>query len=274
MGESNSGGILMKSNNRYLGALIIAPCVIFVYLGGDYLKYLILLLSIMGLHEFYKALKSKNYKPISLAGYVLLVAYYMFNNDFLILMYMLILAAFILLCIPVINLEITFIDVALTLLGFMYVCVLFSFIYLVNQSYGGKYLVWLIFIGSWMCDTTAYYAGRYLGKHKLNPKVSPKKTIEGSIGGLLGATIFCGIFGYFISSYVPGIALYHYFLIGAFCGVFSQFGDLVASSVKRYVGIKDYSNLIPGHGGILDRFDSILFSATVVFYYLTFIIRL
>ena len=123
-----------------------------------------------------------------------------------------------------------------------------------------------------MTDTTAYYAGKFLGKHKLCPRVSPKKTIEGSIGGLLGATIFCGLLGVVTTHYINSIPLYHFFIIGALCGVFSQFGDLVASTVKRYVDIKDYGNLIPGHGGILDRFDSILFSGVVVFYYLTFII--
>ena len=80
------------------------------------------------------------------------------------------------------------------------------------------------------------------------------------------------MFGIVISSYLPEIQIIHFFLIGALCGIMGQFGDLVASSVKRYVGIKDYSNLIPRHGGILDRFDSILFNSAVVFYHLTFII--
>ena len=224
------------------------------------------------MHEFYNALRNKDFNPIAPVGYALLVLFYIFNNDFEKLMLLVILGTFILLMIPVINLKYTFIDVAITLLGFVYVGILFSFIYLVSIKDGGAFLVWLVFIGSWMTDTAAYYAGRFLGKRKLCPKVSPKKTIEGSIGGLVGATIFCGIFGIVISKYVPQIPIYNYFLIGALCGVLSQFGDLVASSVKRYVGIKDYSNLIPGHGGILDRFDSILFSGTVVFYYLTFIL--
>ena len=129
----------------------------------------------------------------------------------------------------------------------------------------GKYLVWLVFIASWLCDTTAYYVGRMFGKTKLCPEVSPKKTVEGSIGGLLGSAISCGVFGFIIASYGVNISLIHYVIIGLICGVFCQFGDLVASSIKRYAGVKDYSNLIPGHGGILDRFDSILFSSVVVF---------
>ncbi|WP_238882581.1 phosphatidate cytidylyltransferase [Clostridium sp. YIM B02551] len=264
----------MKSNNRYLGAVIIAPFIIFIYLGGDYLKYFTIALSAVGLYEFYKTLKVKEFNPIIPAGYVLLILFYLFNNNFEILMYIIIISSFILLCIPIIDLKVTFIDVALTLLGFIYVGVFFSFIYLVNKKPGGEFLVWLIFIGSWLCDTSAYYAGRLFGKHKLIPKVSPKKTIEGSIGGLIGASVFCGLFGIFVQGYFTEVQLYHYFIIGALCGVFSQFGDLVASSIKRYAGIKDYSNLIPGHGGILDRFDSILFSGIIVFYYLTFIVKL
>jgi len=173
---------------------------------------------------------------------------------------------------PVINLKYTFIDASITLLGFLYVGILFSFIPLVNIKASGSFLVWLIFIGSWGADTLAYYSGKYLGKKKLCPEVSPKKTIAGAIGGLLGSTIGCGVFGIVVSSYVPEVQIIHFFLIGALCGIMGQFGDLVASSIKRYVGIKDYSNLIPGHGGILDRFDSILFNSAVVFYYLTFII--
>lgn len=251
---------------------MIAPFILFIFLGGLPLKIFTIILSVIGMHEFYNALRAKEFNPISPVGYGLLALFYVFNNDFEKLMFLVILGTFILLIVPVINLKYTFVDVAITLLGFLYVGILFSFIYLVNIKEGGAFLVWLIFIGSWMTDTAAYYAGRFFGKRKLCPKVSPKKTIEGSIGGLLGAMLFCGLFGMAISSHIPSIPIYNYFLIGALCGILSQFGDLVASSVKRYVGIKDYSNLIPGHGGILDRFDSILFSGTVVFYYLTFVL--
>ena len=264
----------MKSNNRYLGAAMIAPFIIFIFLGGIYLKGFVFALSIMAMWEFYNALKAKEFKPVAIAGYALLIIYYLINNDFEKMMYILVAAAFLLLIIPVINLEYTFIDVSLTLLGLMYGGILFSTVYLVNAKPSGAFLVWLIFIGSWLSDTAAYYSGRLFGKHKLCPKVSPKKTVEGSIGGLIGATIFSGIYGIIISRYTNVMPVIHYFLIGALCGIFGQFGDLVASSVKRYVGIKDYSNLIPGHGGILDRFDSIIFSATVVFYYLTFIVKI
>lgn len=262
----------MKSNNRYLGALMLAPFIVFVFLGGIYLKIFTIALSVIGMYEFYRALTNKGFKPVHLVGYILLLIYYAMGNDFKSLMFIIILATCILLIVPIMTEKYTFIDCSLTLLGFIYVGVLFSFIYLVSEKNGGNFYVWLIFIGSWMTDTAAYYAGRFLGKHKLCPRVSPKKTVEGSIGGLLGATIFCGILGIVTNHYIDSISLYHFFIIGALCGVFSQYGDLVASTVKRYVGIKDYGNIIPGHGGILDRFDSILFSGVVVFYYLTFII--
>ncbi|MCE5220465.1 MAG: phosphatidate cytidylyltransferase [Clostridium sp.] len=264
----------MKSNNRYLGAAMIAPFIIFVFLGGIYLKGFIFALSILALWEFYNALKEKNFKPIKSAGFILLVIYYLLNNNFEHMMYVLVVASFILLILPVINLEYTFIDVSLTLLGFIYCGILFSFVYLVNAKSCGGFLIWIIFIGSWLSDTAAFYSGKFFGKHKLSPKVSPKKTIEGSIGGLVGATIFTGIFGITIQRYTNIMPIYNYFIMGALCGIFGQLGDLVASSIKRYVAIKDYGNLIPGHGGILDRFDSIIFSATVVFYYLTFIIKI
>jgi phosphatidate cytidylyltransferase len=262
----------LKSNNRYLGALMIAPFIIFIFVGGLPLEIFTFVLSVLGLYEFYKALKEQKFTPIAPIGYGLLIIYYLFNHNFETLMHFIILGTFLLLIIPVINLKYTFIDVAITILGFLYVGIFFSFIYLVNIKAGGIFYVWLIFIGSWMADTTAYYSGRRFGKTKLCPKVSPKKTVEGSIGGLLGAIIFCGLFGIFTRNYIAEVPLYNFFIIGALCGAFSQFGDLVASSIKRYVGIKDYSNLIPGHGGILDRFDSILFSGAVVFYYLTFIL--
>ncbi|AQS03839.1 phosphatidate cytidylyltransferase [Clostridium beijerinckii] len=264
----------MKSNNRYLGAAMIAPFIVFVFLGGIYLKCFIFALSAMALWEFYNALKENDLKPMRSAGYILLIIYYLLNNNFENMMYVVVAATFILLIFPVINLKYTFIDTSLTLLGFIYCGILFSFVYLVNVKAHGEFLVWIIFIGSWLSDTAAFYSGKLFGKHKLSPKVSPKKTIEGSIGGLVGATVFTGIFGMVVQRYVNIMPIYNYFIIGILCGLFGQLGDLVASSIKRYVGVKDYSNLIPGHGGVLDRFDSIIFAAAAVFYYLTFIIKI
>lgn len=262
----------MKLNSRYLGAVVLAPLLIFVLLGGLPLKLFTIALSICGLYEFYNALKTKEIKSIPIISYILLFIYYVINNDFEKMMYILVIVMVIALIIPIIDLKYSFIDVSVTFLGFIYVVILFSFIPLVNSKLYGSYLVWLIFIGSWLSDTVAYYFGKFFGKHKLCPKVSPKKTIEGSIGGFLGATLGCGLFGIIVNAYTPAVNVIHFFLIGALCGIMGQFGDLVASSIKRYVGLKDYSNLIPGHGGILDRFDSILFNAVVVFYYLTFIV--
>ena len=236
----------MKLNSRYLGALVLAPLLIFVLLGGLPLKLFTIALSVCGLYEFYHALKTKEIKSIPIISYILLVIYYLLNNDFEKMMYILVIAMVIGLIIPIIDLKYSFVDIAITFLGFIYVVILFSFIPLVNEKVGGQFLVWLIFIGSWLSDTVAYYFGRFFGKHKL--------------------------FGIVVSAYVPQVAIIHFFLVGALCGIMGQFGDLVASSIKRFVGLKDYSNLIPGHGGILDRFDSILFNAVVVFYYLTFIV--
>lgn len=262
-------------NNRYVGALILAPFIVFLFLGGIYLKYGVMMLSLFGMHEFYKVIKEKNVQPIAIAGYVLCIVYYITLNkivDYRMDFFLLIITVLIIMCIPVFDIEYNFIDIASTILGFLYVAVFFSFIVLVDNKNYGNYLVWLIFVSSWLCDTAAYYAGRAFGKRKLCPKVSPKKTVEGSIGGMLGSTIACGILGYLIHLKTDFIPIYHFFIIGAICGVFCQFGDLTASSIKRYVGVKDYSNLIPGHGGVLDRFDSILFASVIVYYYLSFIV--
>lgn len=262
----------MKSNSRYLGVLVMAPFIVFIFLGGMYLKLFTIALSTFGLYEFYKTTKVNNMKPIPVAGYIMLLLYYLTGNNFNILSVIIILGGFLLLTVPIINIEYTYVDVAITILGFIYVGIFFSFITLVNQKVGGQYLVWLIFLACWSCDSVAYYTGRAFGKHKLCPKVSPKKTIEGSLGGILGSTLVCGIYGIIISSRVPEVSIIHYFIIGILCGVFCQFGDLVASSIKRYAGVKDYSNLIPGHGGILDRFDSVLFAGVVIFFYLSLIV--
>lgn len=262
----------MKKNSRYFGALVMAPFIIFLFLGGVWLKSITFIVSFLGLYEIYNALKEKKFNPIPLVGYILLVIYYLMNNNIEKFVYVLLLISILLLIVPIINLKYNFIDSALTVLGFIYVGILFSFIPIISSKPNGNFLIWLIFIGSWVSDTLAYYSGKYFGRQKLCPEISPNKTIAGSIGGFLGSTIGCGIFGIIMINKIANVNLIDFILIGALCGIMGQLGDLVASSIKRYVGIKDYGNLIPGHGGILDRFDSILFNSLVVFYYLTFIV--
>ena len=136
----------------------------------------------------------------------------------------------------------------------------------------GKYLVWLILLSSWGCDTFAYCAGKLFGKHKMTPKLSPKKTVEGAIGGVVGAAVLGFLYGTFFKNNMiqvinPGV------ISGAACAiaaVISMVGDLAASAIKRNHDIKDYGNLIPGHGGILDRFDSMIFTAPAIYFAIMF----
>lgn len=131
----------------------------------------------------------------------------------------------------------------------------------------GSSIAMLMLLCTWATDTFAFLIGKNYGKHKISPKSSPNKTWEGSIGGLLGSIVIGGSFGYFI-----GIPIIHVLILCFICGIISQLGDLTESAIKREIGIKDFSNLIPGHGGILDRIDSMLFTAPATYYYvLTFL---
>ncbi|MFI3213582.1 MAG: phosphatidate cytidylyltransferase [Eubacteriales bacterium] len=151
----------------------------------------------------------------------------------------------------------------------IYGSVMFSFIYLTREMVMGEYIVWLVFIGSWISDTCAYLVGMSIGKHKLAPVLSPKKSIEGSIGGILGSALVGGIYGYFVSMHIGGSwqdIVIAFVVIGAVGSVISQMGDLAASAIKRQHDLKDYGNLIPGHGGIMDRFDSVIVTSPMIYF--------
>ena len=151
--------------------------------------------------------------------------------------------------------------------SFFYVPVLMSYVVRARNLPYGRYIFALILLCSWVCDTCAYFAGRFLGRHKLAPVLSPKKTVEGAIGGILGSMAACFIAGLVLQHFHSEERMTGVFLIMGFvCSVLSMIGDLTASAIKRNHNIKDFGHVIPGHGGIMDRFDSMLFVAPVIYY--------
>jgi phosphatidate cytidylyltransferase len=130
----------------------------------------------------------------------------------------------------------------------------------------GVFLVVLVFVISWVSDTAAFAVGSLIGKHKLIPEVSPKKTVEGAIGGVVFSALLCPLYGLGLDLIIENIQVnYLYlFLFGLVLSVVSQFGDLMASLIKREYGVKDYGRIFPGHGGVLDRFDSVIAVSTIL----------
>ncbi|MCR4842556.1 MAG: phosphatidate cytidylyltransferase [Eubacterium sp.] len=166
-------------------------------------------------------------------------------------------------------------DIARSFFAFVYVPYLLSFIVRSRLLESGIYLVWLIFLTAWGCDTLAYCSGVLLGKHKLCPLLSPNKSVEGAVGGVIGAGLLGAIYGYVLyrwfdmsEIYIAGFAA-----ICAVGAVISQIGDLTASAIKREYEIKDYGHLIPGHGGIMDRFDSIIVTSPIIFVLYEYLIK-
>lgn len=255
---------------RLISSVILLAITIFtVIMGGNFLFAAILVISVIGLGELYKVVGIHN-KPIGYLGYLISIIF-----DTMILLqleeypmifiigFLMILMGFYVFSFPTYHTD----QITLIFFGFFYVSVMLSYIYQVRMLNHGAILVWLIFIGAWGSDTCAYCVGILIGKHKMSPKLSPKKSIEGAIGGILGAALIGGIFATILKSFIsishPQII---FAIIGGCASVISQIGDLAASAIKRNHNIKDYSKLIPGHGGILDRFDSIIFTAPIVYY--------
>ncbi len=180
------------------------------------------------------------------------------------------LVAILLLLVMVFRKQFKIIDTSFMLFAILYIGLSFqSLVYYFLKENGIYELIFIILIAIFT-DTFAYFSGTFFGKHKLCPSISPKKTIEGSLGGTIFATIFVSIYAIFshkIDFAFNNSAIY---IIGLtlFLSIISQFGDLIASVIKRHYKIKDYGNLFPGHGGVLDRLDSILFTS-LVYYYLT-----
>ena len=156
---------------------------------------------------------------------------------------------------------------ALTLYALsIYVIACFTSIIMIRYGNNGQNIYLLVFLGAWICDTFAYFTGRFFGKHKLIPEISPKKTVEGAIGGIVFTIVGFAIYGLIMNKFFDAELSYLVLCIyGLILSIISQIGDLIASSIKRQYGIKDYGFIFPGHGGVLDRFDSVLLVAPVLY---------
>lgn len=253
-------------SKRFFSGLIGLVLLIFIVSkGGCFLSFAVYIVSIIGLNEFYKAVEKINISPIYSVGYLGTTGLFinvLLQNKYLGLIFTLV--VIVLLILEIFNKDISIEDMSITLLGILYIpFLLFHIVYLDNTKY-----IWLIFIVAFGTDTFAYLAGNLFGKRKLCPKVSPKKTVEGSIGGILGSTILLAIY----SIYFNLEPMWKIILLAVICSMIAQLGDLVASKIKRTCGIKDYGSIMPGHGGVLDRFDSIIFTAPVIYYYISILL--
>ena len=252
------------------GIVLVILAIASILAGGSILLGVTAAISIVGMFELYRVFQ---FEKTILAGvaYLAAILYYInlalhFGDDEMILILgMLILLMFVyVFSYPRYRAK----QVMASFFGVFYVAVMLSYIYQIRTLNNGMYLAFLIFICSWGCDTCAYCVGKLIGRHKMSPKLSPKKSVEGGIGGVVGtallAALYCFVFRNAMGIDAKDIAVIA--VIAAVAGMISMVGDLTASAIKRNYDIKDYGHLIPGHGGILDRFDSMIITAPIIYY--------
>lgn len=250
------------------GIVLVAVMLGTIIPGGNILFAANMIISLVGVYELYKVLNIEK-NTLGITGYVALILYYVmlymgkteYMMAFMVAFLMVLLAQYVFMF-PKYKTE----QISNAIMSMLYAGVMLSYLYSVRQGNNGTYTVWLIFLCSWGSDTCAYLAGVAFGKHKMAPVLSPKKSIEGAVGGVIGAAAlgagYAAIFSDKIEMSInPVIA---FALICAAGALISMVGDLAASAIKRNHDIKDYGNLIPGHGGIMDRFDSVIYVAPVI----------
>ena len=257
------------------GIILVILAVLFNILGGDILLAVTGLISLIGMYELYRVLNIHK-DLLAIIGYLACVVFFVnlrfgFIPDILMFVfgYMIILMFIYVFAYPKYDAA----KLMTVFFGVFYVAGMLSYIYKIRMLEGGLYLTFLIFICSWGCDTFAYCFGKLFGKHKMSPRLSPKKSVEGAIGGIVGAIAVGAIYGAIVGNYIGSIAnpVLIFAVMSGVAGLASMVGDLSASAIKRNYDIKDYGKLIPGHGGILDRFDSVIFIAPLIYYIIIFI---
>ncbi len=268
---------------RLMSSVVLVVLSLFtIFAGGAFLGAVLLFLALVAYRELSKACRLEEEGKaglLSMIGCTGIIAYYVLmvfveNRIYLFLALIMILVAYMFVYVftfPKYKAE----QVMCSFFCVAYAPVMLSFIYMVRSLPNGIYTVWMIFISSWICDTCAYVVGILFGKHKLAPVLSPKKSIEGALGGVAGSALVGAVYGYFIVE--PVISeqqvTWIFLLISMVGAVISQVGDLAASAIKRNHEIKDYGKLIPGHGGVMDRFDSVIFTAPMIYFLAILLIR-
>lgn len=258
------------------GVVMVIIALATMWLGGPSLAGILMLISLAGYRELTKAQKvntaAKGFNGLEIVGFAGIIIYYavmyIWQNTTLLLM-----------CIVLVFMAEMFLYVVLfpryraeqvvtAVFSFLYAPVMLSFMYMTRMSQMGIYLVWLILISSWGCDTCAYCVGKLIGKKKIFPVLSPHKSLEGCIGGVAGAALIGGLYAWFVvETRVPDQkVLWIIAFISAVGALMSMVGDLAASAIKRNHEIKDYGKILPGHGGIMDRFDSMIVTAPMIYF--------
>ena len=267
---------------RSLTIVVGAPILIYIiFIGKEIFACSILILALIAWHELVKMFNKRFIKVWQELGVIsiaaLAVSAFLGNTEYTL--------AIILFTIIISFLRTIFssssfsiVECCVTITSIFYIGLTFSYLILLRfimpnefihtplgEISAGLFYFMLPLIGTWIHDIAAYLIGSAIGKHKLCPKISPGKSVEGAIGGLLGSIITITLIGI-----ICGIALKHLVIIGILTGLVAALGDLVESAIKRFCDVKDSGSILPGHGGILDRFDALIFVVPVVYYYIKF----
>lgn len=275
--DGGSRGSRLRSffTRLFSGIVLVALSLFLVTRSGIPFFLATFLISLGGTYELYRVFGIEN-KSLGFVGYLTVSVYYFMVyfglEEYFVLMVILSLMslmAFYVFTYPAYKISL----VAKAFMCVVYAGVMMSYLYQTRTLPDGQFLVWLIFLSSWGSDTCAYCVGMVFGRHKMTPILSPKKTVEGAVGGVVGAALLGFAYAFLLRHHFKAIS--NPGLISAVaCGIaslISMVGDLAASGIKRDYGVKDYGTLIPGHGGIMDRFDSVVFTAPAVYFVLRFL---